>query len=33
MNSRFHTMVKHYFSGTLGTDLFDLVSVELKAKQ
>jgi len=33
MNSRFHNMINHYFSGTLGTDLFDLVSVELKVKQ
>lgn len=32
MNSRFHTFINHYFSGSLGTDLFDLVSVELKIK-
>jgi hypothetical protein len=33
MNSRFHKLVNNYFTGSLGTNLFDLVSVELKVKQ
>lgn len=32
MNSRFHKLVNNYFTGSLGTSLFDLVSVELKVK-
>lgn len=32
MNSRFHRLVNNYFTGSLGTNLFDLVSVELKVK-
>ena len=33
MNSKFHKLVNNYFTGSLGTNLFELVSVELKVKQ
>ena len=33
MHSKFHRMISNYFTGYLGTSLFDLASVELKLKQ
>jgi hypothetical protein len=32
MHSKFHRMISNYFTGYLGTSLFDLASVELKLK-
>jgi hypothetical protein len=33
MHSKFYRMINNYFTGYLGTSLFDLASVELKLKQ
>jgi hypothetical protein len=33
MTSRFHKMIDNYFTGTLGTNLFDLSSAQLKIKK
>lgn len=32
MHSRFHKFVNNYFTGTLGTNILDLISVQLKVK-